>query len=117
MAVADPDTRLANLTVGNERRLERVALMREVEAGIVNPAALVLDPPECLYTMFTFDFLFAIPRVGNACVQRLNTQAVRDGVNLAVPLGRLTESKRKWLATQLLAMRRPRHVLALRPQG
>ncbi len=50
----------------------------------------------------TWEVLLWTPGIGRTRLRTLNVRAIRDGhVNLAAPLGALTERQRNWLAERL----------------
>lgn len=100
----------------NDRRVERAELLRRVRAREVDPVELLLNPPECLRSMFVFDFLRQIPRVGPGTIRDINYAAILARVNLAVSVGELGQTRAQWLAVRL-ERRRPHPVISCRPQG
>lgn len=127
MAVVDcgVDQALVALRSGHAKRIERAELLRHVRARGLDPGWLLVDPPECIATMFTFDFLRHIPGVGATRIREINRVAMRNQMNLAVSLGELTPSRRRWLAQMLARVPQPRNCpqatgrwpLVNRPQG
>lgn len=127
MAVMDcgPDQALVALRNGQDVRMERAELLRHLRGRRLDPARLVIDPPECIVTMFTFDFLHQVPGVGRTRVREINRAAMNSDVNLAVDLGDLTPRRSQWLAQTLAvlpqARSQPRPTghwpLVNRPQG
>ena len=50
----------------------------------------------------TWEVLLWTPGIGRTRLRALNVRAIREGhVNLAAPLGALTERQRNWLAGRL----------------
>ena len=50
----------------------------------------------------TWEVLLWAPGIGRTRLRALNVRAIREGhVNLAAPLGALTERQRNWLAGRL----------------
>lgn len=116
--------RLSRLRIGQANRLERAQLLAALRDRQLNAAALVLDPPVCIQTMFTFDLLREVPGVGDVRLREINRRAIHDQINLAVAVGELTPLRRQWLADVLQNRRgRPRTLpegrwpLSNRPQG
>jgi hypothetical protein len=110
--------RLESLESANDRRLARVAILRKLEGGRLDPFGLIVDPPDPLAGMFVFDFLWHVPRIGRATIRDLNKVAIRNQINLAVSLAELSVMRRFWLAERLPpSARRGPSVLASRPQG
>lgn len=58
------EQRLTALAHGNEIRIKRANLKRDIKAGRANVKSLLADPPEWLETMKVFELLLAEPKVG-----------------------------------------------------
>lgn len=109
--------RMENLEAAQAMRMERVRVLKALRDCELEPAALLVETPECLLTMFTFEFLRHIPRLGSGTIREINRRAILDRVNLAMSLGSLG-GRRVWLAETLVRTRRQgRFPLASRPQG
>lgn len=86
--------------LANERRVAVAELRRHVLAGRVSLAVLLRDPPDLLAQVALIDVMaFAVtaPRAG-VWRERVGRDALRDGVNLLVPLGRAGGASREWAA-------------------
>ena len=60
------------------------------------------NPPAELERQMTWEVLLWAPGIGRTRLRALNVRAIREGhVNLAAPLGALTERQRNWLAGRL----------------
>jgi hypothetical protein len=65
------DQRMDALRRANEVRALRAQLKRDLKAGRVSIAALLLDPPPFLETAKVFDLLLALPRHGRVKATKL----------------------------------------------
>lgn len=111
-----PEIKLRSLELANRTIADRREVIARLRSGELPGYALVADPPPCLSTMFVFDLLRLLPRSGSGRVREINRLAVRDGINLAVPLSRLSEHRRHWLVSALRSVP-PTGRPCTRPQG
>lgn len=116
MAVTTIPQHLVAHQLAQDRRLARAEMIRQVREGLVNPVELVLAPPDCLATMFLFDFVRQVPMFGPIGVKRMNRRAINRGYNLAVSLGELGDERAEWVSSWLATPARRRR-LASMPQG
>jgi hypothetical protein len=94
--------RIRSLGAANQRRSTVARYRRRVLARELEVSSLILDPPTDLHGYLTFEVLLWAPRFGRLRLRALNVRALRRGqVNLAAPLGSLTERQRRWLADEL----------------
>ncbi len=94
--------RTVALGIANRRRRATASLRRLVRARELPVSALILDPPRELERHLTWEVLLWLPNLGPERLRLLNARALRRGhVNLAAPLGALTERQREWLAGEL----------------
>lgn len=63
--------RMEALHKGNEVRMLRANLKRDLKAGRANAADYLIDPPEWLETMKAFDLLLALPKVGRTKANKM----------------------------------------------
>jgi len=89
---------LQALTAANDTRLFRAHLKRDLKAGRVEIAPVVLDPDTRLGSMRTTDLLGALPRVGTHRAGRL-VRAV--GISETRTIGALTPRQRGVLVAEL----------------
>jgi hypothetical protein len=80
------------------KRRAAADLRRALRDGDVSLAEVLLDPPECLAHLPIFQVLTMGRSLGPRKLQYLNTWAMREFVNLAVPLGQASKRSRKWCA-------------------
>jgi hypothetical protein len=93
---------LQALTVANERRCAKAQLKAGLRRGDLTLAHVLADPPVELRSTLTFEVLLCARFFGREKLRALNVRALRNGhVNLAAPLGELTERQRAWLAREL----------------
>ena len=86
------------LVVANARRSEVAALKRRLATENGALEDILRDPPEALHRMFIIDVvrLSRATRSNVKAMQRLGRLAVRDGVNLMIPLGQASTRTREW---------------------
>jgi hypothetical protein len=89
------EQRLAALERANDIRARRARLKRELRAGRVLVAPLLLEPPEYIDSMKVFDLLLAMPHWGGVKANRLLSRA---GVSPSKTIGGLSERQRRELA-------------------
>lgn len=78
-------------------RLEKAEIRRRLKVGEVQFYELLQDIPTCIRNTPTLFVLDMIPYVGNSTLAQVNYEACRLGINLALPLGALTERAKKFL--------------------
>jgi len=66
-----PDQRLEALAKANEVRRDRAQLKRELAAGTLPLAQVLVDPPRCATTAKLRELLLVCPRLGPAKADRL----------------------------------------------
>ncbi len=99
-----PDQRIDALNMANEIRTFRAQLKRDLKAGRVSIATLLLfatlllDPPALLQTAKVFDLLLAVPKVG-----RVRATKILDNcrVSPSKTFGGLSDRQREDLAARL----------------
>jgi hypothetical protein len=89
------DQRMDALRRANEVRALRAQLKRDLKAGRVSIAALLLDPPRFLETAKVFDLLLALPRHGRVKATKL---LQNSRVSPSTTFGGLSERQRTELA-------------------
>ena len=90
------------LGVANTRRSAAAALKTRLRRREISLREILENPPEELERQMTWEVLLWTPGIGRTRLRALNVHAIRDGhVNLAAPLGALTERQRNWLAGRL----------------
>ena len=90
------------LGIANERRSAAAALKTKLRRREISLREILANPPEELERQMTWEVLLWAPGIGRPRLRALNVRAVREGhVNLAAPLGALTERQRNWLAGRL----------------
>lgn len=80
-----------------QARLEKAEIRRRLRTGEVFFWQLLENTPPCIRNTPTLFVLDMIPYVGHSTLAELNYQAIRSGINLALPLGALTERARQFL--------------------
>jgi hypothetical protein len=70
--------------------------------GRLTIADAMRDQPTELANRALFEILLLARGVGRKRLQKLNTRAIEDGVNLALTLGDADESTRRWVAANAL---------------
>lgn len=86
------------LARANDTRTRRSRMKREIAAGRLSAAVLILDPPEWAHTMLVVDLVLAIPYVGRVKARRVLTD---HRVSYDRTLGDLTDRQRLTLAAEL----------------
>ena len=86
------------LAKANEVRAYRAHLKRELKAGRVSIADLLLDPPPLLESAKVFDMLLALPKLGRVKAARV-LQSTK--VSPSKTFGGLSERQRAELAQRL----------------
>ena len=106
MLTLNPDTTVSQpvraLGLANTRRSAAATLKTRLRRREISLREILEDPPQELERQMTWEVLLWAPGIGRTRLRALNVRAVRDGhVNLAAPLGALTERQRNWLADRL----------------
>ena len=90
------------LGIANTRRTAAAALKTRLRRREISLHEILAAPPEELERQMTWEVLLWAPGIGRTRLRALNASAIREGhVNLAAPLGALTERQRHWLAGRL----------------
>lgn len=79
------------------KRRAKAEIRRAVRAGEMSLAEVLLDQPPCMTTVRLLDLLDLVPNLGPRVITTIGRRAVRDGINLAVPLGHASSRSRVWL--------------------
>jgi hypothetical protein len=99
MAVSQP---VRALGMANTRRSAAAALKTRLRRREITLREILENPPEELERQMTWEVLLWSPGIGRTRLRALNVRAIREGhVNLAAPLGALTDRQRDWLAARL----------------
>jgi hypothetical protein len=98
---ADEERRLAGTHKSNQKRREIADMRRDLHTGRVSIGEVLRNPPACLEERLLFEVLLMGRQIGPEKLRIINIWAMREGVNLAVPLGRASERSREWLAGEL----------------
>ncbi len=98
MLERSPDQRMLALRRANEIRSLRAQLKRDLKAGRVSIAALLVEPPAWLQTMKVLDLLLALPKVGRVKAAKLLDSC---RVSPSKTIGGLSERQRAELAARL----------------
>ena len=106
MLTLTPDTVVSQpvraLGIANTRRTAAAVLKTRLRRREVTLRDILERPPEELERQMTWEVLLWAPGIGRTRLRALNARAIRDGhVNLAAPLGALTDRQRKWLTSRL----------------
>ena len=90
------------LTIANERRAATALLKSRLRRRELTLTELLAHPPAEVGHVLTFEVLLWAPQFGPWRLRMLNSRAMRYGqVNLATPLGELTDRQRQWLASEI----------------
>jgi hypothetical protein len=90
------------LGVANTRRSAAAVLKTRLRRQEITLGEILANPPAELERQMTWEVLLWTPGIGRTRLRALNARAIREGhVNLAAPLGALTERQRNWLAARL----------------
>jgi hypothetical protein len=92
------EQRMEALRNANRVRTSRSHLKRDLKAGRVQVAQLILDPPEYLLTAKVFDLLLAVPKYGRV---RVNKLLVSRAISHSKTVGGLSERQRGVLVAAL----------------
>ncbi len=100
MAATAQPQHIAALATANERRMRIAALKSGIRSGDITLAEIMANPPEILSNWSCADVIRArySSRHAIPSLERLGRLAVRDRVNLLVPLGRASARTRTWVA-------------------
>lgn len=96
----NPGERAVALANANAKRVAIAQMRKHVLAGRIDPGDLFLDPPEILAHRALIDVMALArldPLIG-AWREEIGKAAVRDGVNLLVPVGKASRVSREWAA-------------------
>src|SRR5512140_3119721 len=87
------------LGIANTRRTAAAALKTRLRRREITLDEILANPPAELERHMTWEVLLWAPGIGHTRLRALNARAIREGhVNLAAPLGALTDRQRNWLA-------------------
>ena len=93
-----PDQQKA-LNMANDKRARITELRHRIASNRAALDEVLLDPPEALERMAIADVVrLAYSQRSGAAMERLGRLALRDGVNLMMPLGRASLRSREWVA-------------------
>jgi len=98
-----PDQRRAALVTANKRRKAVAEIRAEISASRENACRVLLDPPEPALGLAVIEVLvLARSSLGwrSAGVKEIGARALRDNVNVLVPLGEASQRTREWAATE-----------------
>ena len=84
-------------TEATQARRDKAEVRRKLRSGELVLSEMLLDIPKCIQNTPTLFVLDMIPYVGEVALAQVNYEAVRLGINLALPLGALTERARMFL--------------------
>jgi hypothetical protein len=106
MLTLTPETRIPQpvraLGIANTRRSAAAILKTRLRRREITLEEILANPPAELQRQMTWEVLLWAPGIGRIRLRALNARALREGhVNLAAPLGALTERQRDWLAGRL----------------
>jgi len=90
--------RMDALARANHIRSQRAQLKRELKAGRVSIADLLVQPPSCIDTAKVFDLLLAVPRYGRV---KVNKVLAHCRISPSKTVGGLSERQRAELVTML----------------
>jgi hypothetical protein len=90
------------LRVANTPRTAAAVLKTRLRRREITLREILEYPPVELERQMTWEVLLWAPGIRRTRLRALNARAIRKGhVNLAAPLGALTERRRNWLAGRL----------------
>lgn len=93
------EQRRAALELANEKRLRIADLRRRIRTEHGALEDVLLNPPEELAGIPIIDIVrYAYDNRPAKTAERLGRLAIRDGVNLLMPLGRASARTREWTA-------------------
>lgn len=96
------DQRRAHLSLANRRRAEVGEARAALRSGALPLEDVMADPPAALAAVALVDVIrwcrSTAPSQGRPAVVQIGQQAVRDDVNLLVPLGEASARSRAWVA-------------------
>jgi hypothetical protein len=98
--VNSEDQRFAALELANEKRIRQAELRRRLASERGALRDVLLNPPEEFEHVAIIDVVRLAYSKGRACksMERLGRLAVRDHVNLLMPLGSASARTREWTA-------------------
>jgi hypothetical protein len=99
-ATTDVLQRDAALKRANDRRMGIARLREQIRRGEVTLAEILADPPDLIENWTCADVvrLQWSRRASTPAMERLGRLAVRDRVNLFMPMGRTSLATRAWVA-------------------
>lgn len=99
--------RSSALQKANTRRVQIALVRKRLRTGALPITAVMRTQPELLARAPLIDVIrwAYSPNRGSRAIEQLGRQAVIDGVNLMVPLGRASARSRAWVATNLRSWR------------
>lgn len=95
------DERSRALGIGNAKRVERARIRSGVLDGSIAIREILEEPPPAVHGLTLYEvvhFTRRDRRSGVAWRSRLGRAAVRDGVNLLMPVERACRESREWCA-------------------
>jgi len=93
-----------SLEAANVRRQQTAVVRRALRLDRGELARVLADPPECLHRLTLIDVVMlclASRRTQPRAIALLGRMALRDGVNLLLPVGRASPATRQWLADRV----------------
>jgi hypothetical protein len=90
--------RMDALARANHIRTQRAQVKRDLKAGRISIASLLLEPPSCVETAKVFDLLLAVPRYGRV---KVNKVLAHCRISPSKTIGGLSERQRKELVALL----------------
>jgi hypothetical protein len=78
-------------------RRQKAQAKRDLLAGTLTLADILHNPPACYAQVPTITILLSLPRFGPKRLANWNGEAVRRGMNLALPPAQLSTRTRDWL--------------------
>lgn len=98
MSSATAMSREAALEIAQVRRARLAEIRRQAHDGTLSLADIVRDPPTELHGWTCVDVIrLKIRARSSNSIARLGRLAVRDGVNLLMPIGRTSQRSRLWI--------------------
>jgi hypothetical protein len=82
-------------------RIARGSLRRDMASGRVTWQDVILDPPDCVESLFLSELLLMVPGMGRHRVEVLAERAFQDGITLVVRCGRSSTRTRQWVVDNL----------------
>jgi hypothetical protein len=108
-AATHDDQREAAMLLANQARTNRATVKRNLRNGTLTLTDAMLNPPHELRNTLLIDVIrWTIrKRSSTAALAVIGKQAVRDNINLMVPLGSASVMSRAWVAEHGYYMWRP----------